>query len=217
MPTPTTTTWAQLTQTNYDKTWQVLRRTDREGLLVMLVRALKSVPASELESIFGQYAHPREIGDIEPQAPRPLLKAVGDFTDAALRGEFYVGSSRGVPNSFEVGLDFEAQLELLFDRCIAEASTGDPAEVCAAYERLLDLLREIDKFEKDIVFFADEGGVCQLGINWQRVLSGYVFSLVKTTSGTEFRRVALAVIEEFADEDQGELTKLVASLIAPTR
>lgn len=54
--------------------------------------------------------------------------------------------------------EFETRLDLFFDRCIEEAATGDPAEVCASYELIFDLLRQIDTFDRDIVFWADEGG-----------------------------------------------------------
>jgi hypothetical protein len=43
---------------------------------------------------------------------------------------------------------------------------GDPAEVCASYELIFDLLRAIEKWDRDIVFWADEGGIWNFGIPW---------------------------------------------------
>src|SRR5665213_2122685 len=202
MPTPDEITWAQLKHVNHESAWRVLQRTDRKDLLVMLARALRSVPLGNLESIFSDYAHPHEIGDVDPHVPKPLLEAVREFTEAALRGEFYVGALRKTPDPSGASHDFEAQLDLLFDRCVAEAPTTDPSAIRTAYELLFNLLREIDKFEKDILFFADEGGIWQFGINWQRVLPPYIHCLAKTIEPDEFKRRAEGVIEEFVDEWQ---------------
>jgi hypothetical protein len=191
MPTPSEITWAQIAHVNHDKAWHVLRRLSREGLLVPLARALRCVPANQLESIFASYAYPHELGDVEAPAPRRLVETVREFTEAALRGEFYedflVNSHNCTEKSGKTEI-FAAQLDLLFDRCVEEAPTGDPAEVCKAYDLLLDLLREIDKFEKEIVFFADEGGAWQFGVHWQRVLRGYIRCLAKTVSAEGVER-----------------------------
>ena len=214
MSTPNEITWAQLKHVNLDKAWKILQRTDRGGLLLMLARALRSAQPGQLESIFSDFAHPHEVGDIEAQALKPLLEPVREFTEAALRGEFYVGASRNIPDPSGATYDFEAQLDLSFDRCVTEAVNGNPVEVCEAYELLFDLLREIDKFERDIVFFADEGGVWQFGINWQRVLPGYIQSLAKTVSAEDLERQATAVIEEFVDAwHRGGLRLLLSGLM----
>jgi hypothetical protein len=89
---------------------------------------------------------------------------------------------------------FEAQIDLLFDRCVEEAVGGEPAQVVAACDLLLDLLRKIDRFETDdIVFFADEGGTWQFNINWKRVLRPYITCLTKVTERDEFERRSDAV------------------------
>jgi hypothetical protein len=89
--------------------------------------------STELESIFGDHAHPHEIGDAGGQEPKPLLETVSEFTEAALRGEFYedflVNSHNCTEKSGKTQV-FEAQLDLLFDRCIEEAPT--PKQVSSA-------------------------------------------------------------------------------------
>jgi len=42
---------------------------------------------------------------------------------------------------------------------------------------LIDLLREIDRFDREVVFFADEDGSCQVGVPSDRVLPVWLRSL----------------------------------------
>jgi len=175
-------TWHHLKHVNHDKVWEVIRTVQREGLLLLLSRAVKYVPVSELEAVFGQHAHPNQVGDVEQHETTPLLEEVREFVEAALRGEFYeeyfVNSQNCMDQSGKTQ-EFEARLDLLFDRLVAETDSTDPTEVCTAFELILSLLREIDKCERDIVFFADEGGTWQFSIDWKRVLPPYFRSLSK--------------------------------------
>lgn len=199
---PPSPTWSDITAVNLDKAWNVLCRLEREQLLVLFARTLRFVPTDYLEQIFMDHAHPHEIGDAQPVERQPLLDTVREFADAALRGEFYQDfriNSQNFTDTSAGTQTFEAQLDLLFDRCVEEAVTGNSAEACVSYERLFDLLREIDKFEKDIVFFADEGGVWQFNLNWKRILPGYFRGLTKTLRRDDFERQVESLIEEFVD------------------
>jgi hypothetical protein len=104
MPTPTTTRpWSRLRHVDHDRAWKVLCRVDREGLLILMARASRSVPLETVGSIFSGYALPHEIGDAEPAKGTSLLEAVSEFTEAALRGrrecfeEWMGGVVRGGP------------------------------------------------------------------------------------------------------------------------
>lgn len=111
--------------------------------------------------------------------------------------------------------EFEARLDLLFHRLVAEGDSMDPAEVCTAYELILSLLREIDQCERDIIFFADEGGTWQFSIDWKRVLPPCFQSLARLHRWLEFERRALAVIDEFVDTwGKERLKALVAEEVA---
>jgi hypothetical protein len=132
-----------------------------------------------------------------------LRDAVQEFTEAALRGEFFeeFRVNTGNCTSKSGGTqEFGARLDLLLDRCVAEADALDPAEVCRVYELLFDLLREIDRFERDIVFWADEGGTWNFMIPWKRVLAPYFQCLAKTASRAAFAKRAKAVIDDLVDE-----------------
>jgi hypothetical protein len=86
---PYTPTWDQLTSINHERAWKVLTRLDRDDLLTLFARALRHVEPRHLESIFSDYARPDEVGDVQSQPRQPLIEATGEFTEAAMRGEFY--------------------------------------------------------------------------------------------------------------------------------
>lgn len=216
-PEPKAPTWSELTSINHEKAWNVLTRLDRGDLLTLFARALRQLDPSDLEAIFSGYAHPHELGDVHAQPRQPLLDATREFTEAALRGEFYEDFAVNWRNSSQVSggtHEFEARLELLFDRCIEEAVTGDPAEVCTSYELIFNLLRAIEKWDRDIVFWADEGGIWQFGIMWQRVLPPY-FRCLMTTVPAECSVKANAVIDTLVDRsDQDAVRSLLADVLA---
>jgi hypothetical protein len=206
-PTPVSTfTWSDITDVSHEKAWEVLCRLEGEQLLVLFARALRFVPASCLEEIFRDHAHPHEVGEIEQVKRQPLIDSAREFVENALDGAFYEDfrvNSHNCTDKSGGTQTFEAKLDLLFDRCVEDAARSEPAEIVAVYELLLGLLREIDKFEKDIVFFADEGGVWQFNVNWKRILPPYMACLAKVTEQREFERRAEAVIEEFVDPGSG--------------
>ncbi|HYP75897.1 MAG TPA: hypothetical protein VER12_08085 [Polyangiaceae bacterium] len=148
-------------------------------------------------------------------------EATREFVEAALAGAFYQDfriNSHNCTSKSGGTQAFEAKLDLLFDRCVEEATSSEPADVVLAYELLFDLLREIDKFEKDIVFFADEGGIWQFNLNWKWILPPYMWCLSKTFGREELERRVEAVIEEFVDAWQrAGLRQALAATTAAAR
>jgi hypothetical protein len=81
---PHTPTWSDIAAVNMEKSWEVFRRVKREQLLVLLARCLRFVPASCLEQVFRDHAHPYEIGDVNHVKRPPLGEATREFVEAAL-------------------------------------------------------------------------------------------------------------------------------------
>jgi hypothetical protein len=148
------------------------------------------------------------------------LEATREFTDAAMRGAYYEDFAVNWRNSTQTSggtQEFEARLELVFDRCIEESTSGDPSEVCASYDLLFDLLRAIEKWDTDIVFWADEGGIWQFHIQWGRVMPQY-FRCLLATAPTECAAKAKAVIDALVDSvDQDKLKRLLAEVLEGAR
>ncbi len=74
----------------------------------------------------------------------------------------------------------------LLDECALAARRGDPAEVLQAFDILFGLLDKIDEFRVEIIFFADEGGSWQVGVDWDRVLPSWFAVLAATADPAEY-------------------------------
>jgi hypothetical protein len=56
------------------------------------------------------------------------------------------------------------------ERCVAQSQKEDPATVCQPFEIIFSLPGKVDECNDDILFFADEGGSWQVGVDWENVL-----------------------------------------------
>lgn len=196
--------------------WDSIRTMEREQLLILLARTLKHVATNDLETLLGVH----ERGTTKLAAPLrdgSLLDVVKHFCEEASEGAYFQELwAKGEFGSYLPSgktEEFGAKLTLLLDLCVAEAEEGDPKEVCDAYEMLLDLLEEIDRFDRDdIVFWADEPGTWQRGIDWGRVLPPYLECLSKILPPKDFTGKASALIAQLNSLDATKLRCLVAGL-----
>jgi hypothetical protein len=73
---------------------------------------------------------------------------------------------------------------------------------------LFELLHQIDSGSDDIIFFADEGGSWQVGVNEEKVLPAYFRSLAAVAEPDEYAARVLTVIEEWGAHDREKLLKV---------
>ena len=66
-------------------------------------------------------------------------------------------------------------------------------------ELLFALLRRIDEDPDSVVFFADEAGSWQVGVDWREVLPAYFECLADETPAEDFARQVDRAITDFAD------------------
>jgi predicted nucleic acid-binding protein len=78
-----------------------------------------------------------------------------------------------------------AECRRLIDRCVIRAQTEKPAAVCQAFDIIFGLLERLDGGREDVVFFADEGGAWQVGIDWRTVLPAW-FKVVEAMRLPDF-------------------------------
>jgi hypothetical protein len=88
-----------------------------------------------------------------------------------------------------------AECRRLLGRCI-EAKKMPPAEVRDALERIFGLLPHIDEGHDDVVFFADEGGSWQIGVDWAKVFPCWFACLPATAAPEEYAPQVLAAVDE---------------------
>ncbi len=135
----------------------------------------------------------------------PLSERVRSFTASAERGDYYESFA---VNSRTFSRKSEGTKELIrgFGELLAECVGAMPRSR-PEFELLFELVRAIDRGREDIVFFADEAGSWQLGIDWREVLPAYFVCLSATAGGEEYAREVRRTITDFADGDRTRLLR----------
>jgi hypothetical protein len=116
-----------------------------------------------------------------------LLTEVNRFEKASLAGEYYESFGVNSQNYRQPSTGTSAWIAeylRLLDRCVLNAKTSNPSEVREAMDILFDLLSHIDKGHDDVIFFADESGSWQVGVDWAKVLPVW-FQVLSATSEPE--------------------------------
>lgn len=178
-----------------------VRRLGNEYVFYMLNDALDALPPAKLAEVVGQYIR---LERLQPDAEgatssRSLLDDVKAFDAAARRGEYYVSFAVNSKNCMEISKGtraFIADCWRILDRCVAESSKGDPAQTREAFETIFELFRYIDEGH-DVIFFGDEGGSWQVGVDWRTVFPAWFRCLAKTAEPDEFARLVVDTVGEF--------------------
>ena len=74
------------------------------------------------------------------------------------------------------------------------AKKSNPVEVREAMDILFGLLNHIDKGNDDVIFFADEGGSWQVGVDWAKVLPVWFKVLSATAEPEEYAERITALL-----------------------
>jgi hypothetical protein len=192
-----------------------LRRLKKEELLQVLHHAYRELPASRVVSLFGEYVdlttlHSPPLARNDA-APRRLFKAVQKFHADSLAGQYYESfrvDSRNFMDKSEGTELWISECNQLFDKCVELSSKGHHAEARKAMDLLFELLHQVDSGSDDIIFFADEGGSWQVGVNEEKVLPAYFRSLAAVAEPDEYAARVLEVIEERGSHDREKLLKV---------
>lgn len=184
-----------------------LRRMDREALLLVAERAIDLVPKGKLGALAGDL-----VGLEEPSLAKSgdsaLLAEVRKFHEESLRGEYYEDfpvNSRNFTETSEGTEAFIAEFNRLLEKCTRAAEKGPRARVREAFELLFELLRRMDDRPDDIVFFADEAGSWQVGVDWRATLPAYFRCLAECASPGDYAREVDRTISDFADYERPQL------------
>ena len=171
-----------------DKLRAAVRKLGSEYVFYMLDDAIDLLPPVKLHKIAKKYLDLKRLRpDAEKATKASLLTDVKLFEKASLAGEYYESfdvNSRNCTQQSTGTSAWIAKCLRLLDRCVANANKGDPTEVREAMDILFGLLSHIDEGCDDIIFFADEGGSWQVGVDWARVLPAW-FKILSATAGPE--------------------------------
>ena len=180
-----------------------LRRLTRTDLLVVLDRALVHVPKHGIHEVVEGFIAFDQLVVTAGKRTRVLDK-VKAFDNASRRGEYYESfgvNSKNFMEKSEGTEEWIAECERLLEDVLGLVAKGDPSEGRQAFELLFALLRRIDEGEDDIVFFADEGGSWQVGVDWLKVLPAYFRCLSATADPEEYAQITNAMVKDFARHD----------------
>ena len=184
-----------------------LRRLSRGNLLIVAERATALVPRAKLRDLIGDMVRIDELAEGK-QGVVPLLAEVRKFHEASLRGEYYESfnvNSRNFMEKSEETQAFIAEFDRLLGKCIRAAERRGRAPVRESFDLLLGLLRRIDADPDAVVFFADEAGSWQVGVDWRTALPAYFRCLADDASPDDFAREVDRTITDFADYERPRL------------
>ena len=164
----------------------------------MLDDAIELLPLAKLHKIAMKYLDLKRLRPDAEKATRPgLLTEARRFEKASLAGEYYesffVDSKNFRQKSAGTTAWIAGYLRLL-DRCLVEVKKSNPAEVREAMDTLFGLLNHIDKGHDDVIFFADEGGSWQVGVDWAMVLPVWFKVLSATAEPKEYAERITALL-----------------------
>ena len=177
-------------QIDRDKLCAEVRKLRSDYVFFMLNDAIELLPPTKLHKVVKKYLDLKRLRPDAEKATRPsLLTDVKRFEKASLAGEYYesfgVNSKNYTQQSAGTSAWIAEYLRLL-DRCVINAKKRDPAEVREAMDILFGLLDHIDKCLDDVIFFADEGGSWQVGVDWAKVLPVWFKVLSATAEPEEY-------------------------------
>jgi len=190
--------------THLERLRKELRGMSRGDLLIIAERALELVPMATLKALVGDYVHVDDLAEASA-TPNALLDEVQTFHVDSLAGRYFEDFAVNSRNCTEHsrGTDaFIAEFKRLLRGCVSAADSGQYAVARQAFELLFGLLRHIDECHDDVIFFADEGGSWQLGVDWRSVFAAYFPCLAATATAVDFASTVEQVIEDFARHDR---------------
>jgi hypothetical protein len=151
---------------------------------------------------------PRLRPDSDRQAKADLLTDVKTFDKASRTGEYYESfmvNSRNCTAQSTGTTVWIATCNRLLDRCVADEKKREPAELRAAFDILFGLLDCIDQCNDDVIFFADEGGAWQVGVDWTKVLPSWFRVLSITATPEEYAKKITSLIRHHCDCDREKM------------
>jgi hypothetical protein len=204
------------TRIDRDKVRAEARKLDGTGLRVWLDRAIDLLPDQTFPELIAGYVHLRDVLAEEGTQP-DLLRTIRQFHRDSMAGRYYqdfMVNSRNYMEKSRGTETFIAEHSRLVEACLRAEQAGDLEAAAVGLELLIDLMREIDRCERDIVFFADEAGSWQVGVLWERVLPAWFRSLSPGMGAHEWAETVVDVLNDFAGSQMVEL--LVAARDAGT-
>lgn len=182
-----------------------IRKLGDEYVYYLLDEALDLLPDAKLSKLVGQYIDLKRLRP-DGAVKGDLFADIAEFERASLAGEFYESFNVDSKNYMDTSNGTRAwiaECRRLLDRLVVASSRkGDPGKLGAAFETVFGVLRRIDEGEDDVLFFADEGGSWQVGVEWNRVFPAWFACLARTVTADEYVRRVVDAIDDLDEPDR---------------
>jgi len=202
-----------------DKLRAAIRKLGQEYVFYMLDDTIDLLPPAKLHQIAKKYLDLKILRpDSEIKSKANLLIAVKDFDKASRAGEYYESFMVNSKNYMEQSTGttaFIAEYRRLLNRCVAEEKKAKPAEAREAFDILFGLLDYIDECNDDVIFFADEGGSWQVGVDWDRVLPPWFRVLSSTAAPGEYAERITALLEHHYNHGRDKMLAVARKNATP--
>ena len=202
-----------------DKLRAAVRKLGHEYVLYMLDDAIALLSPAKLHKIARKYL---DLNSLRPNSQMKrkasLLTAVKAFDKASRAGEYYESFMVNSKNYMEQSTGttaWIAEYRRLLDRCVAEEKNNTPAEVREAFDILFGLLDCIDECNDDVIFFADEGGSWQVGVDWERVLPPWFRVLSATAAPREYAQRVTALLKHHYNYGRDKMLAIARKTATP--
>jgi hypothetical protein len=206
-------------QIDRDKLRLAIRNLGDEFIFRMLCDAIDLIPTAKLHKMVKSY--------IDPESLRPdgnlrenLLAKVKAFEQASLAGGYYedfnVNSTNYMAKSTGT-IAWIAECNRLLDLCVAQARTGDAFELRQSFDIILGLLDEIDACHDNIIFFADEAGSWQAGVDWEKVLPSWFKVMSATASPEEYATRVVVILNRHCSHESHTMLAVARKLATPAQ
>ena len=170
-----------------------IRKMGGEYVFSMLDVAIDLLSEAQLFQLAKQHLDPSTLGP-DGHEQGNLLADVRAFEKATLGGAYYQDFRVNSQNCMETSRGTQAwgsECRRLLVRCVAQAEKGDSADSRQGFDILFGLLDHVDDCPDDVIFFADEGGSWQVGVDWEQVLPAWMKVLSATAAPEEYaQRIA---------------------------
>lgn len=196
-----------------DKLRSAVCRLDSDRIRNMLDDALGLLPPAKLAYLAERYVDLASLQATKPAGG--LLAEVKAFGKASRSGDYYESFAVNSKNYMEMSggtRAWIAECRRLLDRCVKASGKRKPDETCNAFEIIFALLAHIDECLDDILFFADEGGSWQVGVDWPEVLPAWFACLAAVAEPDEYARRVVDVVDNYARYDRDTHLTTAASL-----
>jgi hypothetical protein len=192
---------------------------DTEELLRLLDRAIELIPQEQLPQLIEGFFGP-DLLQVDATPNKAILDEVRDFYDSSFAGVYYEDfrvNSRNFMDRSRGTINWIAEFNRLMQRCVEVCRDGDYPKVQQAFDLLFELLDTLDEDPDAIIFFADEAGAWQVGVDWDTVLPAYFTALANVAKPKAYAQAVLKVVTAHVDYDRDKHLQTALKVAKPTQ